>query len=121
MRHALVVAAVAAVIPVGAGAGIADATLERSSRTAHAARSDRATALSAARRAIGGGRVIGVERRARGAVRWEVHLRRDGRRFEVTLDRRFRVLRIDRQGRGDDHGHGGHGADDPPGDDHGDR
>ena len=47
--------------------------------------------------AVGGGRVVGVEREDEGGVAWEVEVvQRDGREVEVDLDRGLEQVAIDR-------------------------
>jgi hypothetical protein len=102
------IAAVSTSIAIGAAALPAAAPARPASAAAathagaHAASvRDRATA--AARRAVGGGRVTRVDHHAAGRVRWEIDVRRNGRTWEVKLDRRLQVLSKDlRHGGGDD-------------------
>jgi hypothetical protein len=74
-----------------------------------------AQAKAAAVKAVGGGRAVGVEHRSNGRG-WEVHVTRSGVRYEVKLTNALRVTKVERQtanhDAGDDHGSGGHGADD---------
>ena len=52
--------------------------------------------------ALGGGTALCVERERGGTVRWEVDVRRDGRRYEVELDRALRVIDQERDDDADD-------------------
>jgi hypothetical protein len=75
----------------------------------------RAQVKAAAVKAAGGGRVVDVEHRSNGRG-WEVHVVRRGQTYEVKLTNSLRVTKVERQDAhhdaGDDHGSGGHGADD---------
>jgi hypothetical protein len=95
----------AAALPAAAPARPAAAAATAQHAVAHAA-SLRDRAKAAARRAVGGGRVIRVEHHTAGRVRWEIDVRRNGRTWEVKLDRKLQVLSKDLR-------HGGGGDDGP--------
>jgi hypothetical protein len=97
------VAVGAAALPAAAPARPAAATAQHAG--AHAA-SLRDRAKAAARRAVGGGRVVRVEHHTAGRVRWEIDVRRNGRTWEVKLNRKLQVLSKDLR-------HGGGGDDGP--------
>jgi hypothetical protein len=94
----------AAALPAAAPARPAAAATAQHAGAHAAGLRDRAKA--AARRAVGGGRVVRVEHHTAGRVRWEIDVRRNGRTWEVKLNRKLQVLSKDLR-------HGGGGDDGP--------
>ena len=96
----------AAAVGVGAGGlGIAEAVGQAPSDDADeqvtGAGAERAR--SAAVDAVGGGRVVGLEREDERGVAWEVEVvRGDGSEVEVELDGSFARVSVDREAAGDD-------------------
>jgi hypothetical protein len=113
MRTRIAITTVVTSIAVGAAAlpaaaparPVAGAAVTARHAVAHAA-GLRDRAKAAARRAVGGGRVVRVEHHTAGRVRWEIDVRRNGRTWEVKLNRKLQVLSKDLR-------HGGGGDDGP--------
>jgi hypothetical protein len=101
-RKLILAGASAAVLAAG-GVGIAQAVGGDSEERATGPEADRAARAGAD--AVGGGRVLGVERGDDGGTAWEVEVVRsdDGRQVEVHLNRDLNQV-------------GTHGGDDGPGD-----
>jgi hypothetical protein len=105
MRNRFAITTVAASLALGAAAVPASAPASPAQVAGAHAASERSQAKAVARRAVGGGRVVDVERHRVGRVRWEIDVRRNGRTWEVKLGRRLRVLSKDlRHSGGDDDG-----------------
>jgi hypothetical protein len=118
----LTAAAFAAITVTAAPAARADGR-EAGERAIDAHRGEGARAGRTARHRLGGGRVTAVVKDDDDRERYEVHVRRGGRAYEVDLSRGFRVLSVRRDDDGPNHDagddHGVRGPTHDAGDDHG--
>jgi hypothetical protein len=83
-RRKLLIVGAAVLLVAAGGVGIAQAVGGDSEEQVTGPEADRAK--RAAVEAVGGGRVVGVEREDEGAAAWEVEVRKGDREVEVKLD-----------------------------------
>jgi hypothetical protein len=96
----LLIAGATVILLAAGGVGIAQAVGGDSEEQVSGPEADRAK--QAAVEAVGGGRVVGVERDDDGGAAWEVEVQRGGRELEVALDGNLKPVGSETEDDGDE-------------------